>query len=175
MTARIACLWALLSLLGCGSQDGVVRKTLSAQEPMSPLVVRAADFEAIANWARNGGQRPELVIVLADNEVREIGASEYIDLHVQVPGRVCVAEGRIEGMSDGEREFEAFIFQRVGFGNWEQGVPAEGVESGRQVDWSFNRVIPSTGAWHFVVSNRFSDTLPKTVKVSAKVTCPGHT
>jgi hypothetical protein len=175
MTTRIACLLGLLTLLGCGGEDGALRKTLSAQDVSPALVVNAADVEAIADWARNGGLRPELVIVLADNAVREIDASGHVDLYVQVPGRVCVAEGNIEGISDGEREFEAFIFQRVGYSNWEQGEPAEGVESGRQVEWSFNRVIPSTGAWHFVVSNRFSDESPKTVRVSAKVTCPGNT
>lgn len=176
MTTKIPCILSLMFLLGCDMDQDAPQKTLSAQEPLSPIVVGAEDMESIRSWVSNyNPSRPALVMVLADNEVREIDAAGFVDYYVQVPGRVCVAEARFEGVTGDERDFEVLILGRTGYSNWERGMPVEGVQSGRQVEWTFNQVLPSTGAWHFVVSNRFSSDSSKTVRVSAKVTCPGRT
>lgn len=174
MTTRMACVLSLALLLGCDRDESALRKTLSAQETPTQEIVNATDTDAIWNWARRLGSRPELVIVLADREVREIDATGHIGYTVQVPGRTCVADGRIEETSNSEGEFEALIlWGRTTYSDWENGMATQGVESGRRTAWSFSELLPNTGAWHFVVSNRFSEQLPKTVSVTVRVTCPG--
>jgi hypothetical protein len=114
-----------------------------------------------------------ITVPIASNQVREIPAGSYVEYAFNLPPRSCTITGRIEGVSGGNRDFEAAFLDDDNYRNWLAGATAEGYPSGRKVVWSFSVPAGGPGKWHLIVSNEFSALTAKVVTVTASAACPG--
>lgn len=118
------------------------------------------------------GVRPPIAIRIGDGSPREIQAGGYLEYTVNVPDRTCTLSGRVEGVSGGNRDFEAFILNDDNFRNWSNRHQARGISSGNVVVWTPNATIRGPAVYHVVVSNAFSLVSSKVITIQATVECP---
>ena len=151
---RPSLLLALVVLVGCGgSNQQPVNRTPRNNPPPPP-------------------PPPPIVVNIADNDATELKPQKFVDYHFPLPARTCSITGRVEGISGGNKDFEAFILDDDDFRNWSAHEKANGIQSGRKVVWTINETVTGPGQWHLVVSNGFSGFTTKAVMVSAKAVCP---
>jgi len=112
-------------------------------------------------------------IMIANGSAYEIKTSGHLDYKFELPAGVCAVTGRITGVSGGNRDFEAFIFDEDNYRNWAAGGQT-------RLYWQSGRVVVSTisgvnlagpATFHLVVSNVWSLLTPKTVQVQAMAQC----
>jgi hypothetical protein len=110
---------------------------------------------------------------------RAIEASRYLawDWTPEAQRPYCTVTARITGISGGNRDFEAFVFDEDGFTNWRNDTSPQALyQSGRvsaaTVTASSN--IPGR-PYYLVVSNAFSSVTTKTIEITdARVTCSAY-
>ncbi len=118
------------------------------------------------------GARPPIAIRIGDGSPQQIQPGGYLNYTVNVPDRTCTLSGRVEGVSGGNRDFEAFILDDDNFRNWSTRHQAQGISSGNVVVWTPTTTIRGPAVYHVVVSNAFSVVSPKVVAIQATVECP---
>jgi hypothetical protein len=118
------------------------------------------------------GARPPITIRIGDGSPQAIQPGRYVNYTVNVPDRTCTLSGRVDGVSGGNRDFEAFILDDNNFQNWSSRHQAQGISSGNVVVWTPNTTIRGPGVYHVVVSNAFSVVSSKVVAIQATVECP---
>lgn len=59
------------------------------------------------------GVRPPIAIRIGDGSPQVIAPGRYLSYTVNIPDRTCTLSGRVEGVSGGNRDFEAFILDDV--------------------------------------------------------------
>ena len=101
-----------------------------------------------------------------------IQPGRYVNYIVNVPDRTRTLSGRVDGVSGGNRDFEAFILEDNNFQNWSSRHQAQGISSGNVVVWTPKTTIRGPGVHHVVVSNAFSVVSSKVVAIQATVECP---
>lgn len=120
-----------------------------------------------------GPEQPVPIFInIASSDVREISAGSYLDYKFNLPAGACALTGRIEGVSGGNRDFEAMVVDDDGYRNWQAGLaPQSYVASGRQVVWNLSAQAQGPGVFHLIVSNAFSTITTKVVTTTASATC----
>jgi uncharacterized protein (TIGR02246 family) len=110
---------------------------------------------------------------IGDGQALEIQPGSYVYTTFQVPAGSCEITGRITGISEGNRDFEAFITSDDGLQNWAAGQQARVFwQSGRVVVTSIeNAFVVGPGTFHLVMSNRFSGVGSKMVQSQAVARC----
>jgi hypothetical protein len=127
---------------------------------------------ALASLCVAGSGLAQNVVTIAAGRASEIPAAQYLDYSVQLPGPVCTVTGRIEGVSGGNKDFEALLLADDDFRNWSAGLQARAYwQSGRVTVTTISANLPGPAAYHLVVSNVFSLATPKTVQVWAQAGC----
>lgn len=127
----------------------------------------AATDQSIAEMAR------PRVTQLSDTTVA-IPAAQYVVLQFNQDdgARSCSLEGTIRGISGGNRDFEASLFDSDEYQNWRRIGQVQSVwESGRSVASTLNVKLPHPGVYYLVVSNKFSGFTEKGVAVQDDVRC----
>jgi hypothetical protein len=110
------------------------------------------------------------VVNIASNDAKEIKPNQYLDYKFTLPPTFCSVRGKIEGVTGGQKNFEAFIMNDENFRNWSARLASQSFQSGRKVVWSFDQNVNGSGDWHLVVSNTFSVVTAKAVTISADAT-----
>lgn len=118
------------------------------------------------------GVRQRIAIRIGDGRPQEIKPGQYVRYTVKLPDRRCTLSGRVEGVSGGNRDFEAFILDDDNFRNWSTDHRARGITSGKVLVWSPSTTIRGPAVYHVVVSNTFSLVSSKVVTIQALVECP---
>lgn len=118
------------------------------------------------------GARPPIAIRIGDGSQQTIQPGGYLTYTVTVPDRTCTLSGRIEGVSGGNRDFEAFIFDDDNFKNWSTRHESRGLSSGNVVAWTPRTTIRGPGVHHVVISNTFSVVSSKVVTIQGMLECP---
>ena len=142
---------------------------------LGPFMLAVVALAAACGGDSTGpAQEPVPVFVnIASSDVREIQAGMYLDYKFTLPLSRCTLTGRIEGVSGGNKDFEAWVLDDDSYRNWSAGlVPQNGVASGRQVVWNFSATAQGPGLFHLIVSNGFSTITTKVVTTTASATCP---
>lgn len=112
-------------------------------------------------------------IPIATGAAVEVPAAQILHHDFQIPAGLCTVTGRVLGISGGNKDFEVLILDDDNYRNWSAGLQAKAYgQSGRVTVTNVNAQIPGPGTYHFVVSNTFSVTTPKTVQVWAQAQCP---
>jgi hypothetical protein len=118
------------------------------------------------------GARETIVINVGDGRLQEIPAGQYLSYTINAPDRTCTLSGRVEAVSGGNRDFEAFILDDDSFRNWSTNHQAQGVASGKVAVWNPTTTVRGPGTYHVVVSNIFSLVSAKLVTIQGKLECP---
>jgi hypothetical protein len=123
---------------------------------------------------RGGGPpaRPPVTIPVGDDTAIAIQPAQFRQYEFRLPGRVCTLSGHIEGVSGGDREFEALVLDDETFRAWSTSHHATARQSGRVTAWTPSLTVVGPGRYHLVVSNLFSPGAVKVVTVKATVVCP---
>jgi hypothetical protein len=137
------------------------------------VVVSAALLAAACGGDSTAPEQPNPVFIsIVSNDVREIPAGACLDYKFTLPAGTCALTGRIEGVSGGNKDFEAMVVDDDGFRNWTAGLtPQSYVASGRQVVWNLSAQAQGPRLYHLIVSNAFSTITAKVVTTSASATC----
>jgi uncharacterized protein (TIGR02246 family) len=111
-------------------------------------------------------------IPISDGRAVEVPAQNSVRYSFTIPQGSCLVSGRIEGISGGNKDFEAFILDDDNLRNWTAGLTAQTHwNSGRTVVTNINVQLVGPGTYHLVLSNVFSIATPKTVQASAQAQC----
>ena len=112
-------------------------------------------------------------VAIADGRATEVANASYVDYPFDLPTAVCVVTGRVVGVSGGNKDFEAYIFDDDNFRNWSAGGQAQTYwQSGRVVVASITSVpLTGPGRFHLVISNVWSVLTPKSVQAQAAAQC----
>lgn len=113
-----------------------------------------------------------VTVPIAGGQAVEVPAAEMVQYAFAVPPGRCSVSGRITGISGGNRDFEAFIFDDDNYRNWSAGAQATAYwQSGRVVVASVAAALPGPGTFHLVISNAWSIATDKTVQAQVTAQC----
>lgn len=152
---------ALLAVLVLG---GIYVVQRGSRRPSGPPATAPAPAATV---------RPAPIEVpIADGKPIELKASSWHDYSFTLPSRTCYVMGRVEGVSGGGRDFEAFVLDDDNYRNWSTNHQGKAVQSGRVVVWSPDIALHGPGMFHLVISNAFSSFTSKVVTAQASARCP---
>lgn len=119
-------------------------------------------------------QPPPAVLPILDTGALHVpaGTSHSVSFSVD-DERPCVLTGHVLGIAGGRRDVEVYVLDQDGVINWSNGTATRAVfRSGRMAAVSLEVRLPGPGAYHLLLSNRFSVVTDKTIQVEdARVTC----
>jgi hypothetical protein len=117
--------------------------------------------------ARLPFSRAPEVLRLADDPAREISAGQYLTWEWQPNNyRACHVEGRILGLTGGNKDVEVLLFDQDSYLNWKNNHQVNVYfQSGRQTATTLNLDVGGNRKYVLVISNVFSTLTAKTVQL----------
>lgn len=97
-----------------------------------------------------------------------IDAGKYVYYYFNLPSMDCSFTGQLD--TEGDRTFDALLFNEADFNEWTAGREASQTGSGPVSSWAPHIALPQVGAYYLVVRNLLPEE-DQTVTIKAQVTC----